>query len=200
MTPVLYSFRRCPFAMRARLALAYAGLEVEHREILLRDKPAVMLSASPKGTVPVLVLEDRVLEESRDVMVWALERSDPKGLLLMSQKDWALVDEIDGPFKAALDRTKYHTRYGSDPRVERLKAQPTLDKLSARLSAHRFLSADAPRATDIAIFPFVRQFANIDKAQFQATTSTALQTWLEHWLESDVFAKIMVKHPIWQPA
>jgi glutathione S-transferase len=117
MTPVLYSFRRCPYAIRARLAILSAGLEVELREVVLRDKPAAFLEASPSGTVPCLVNAGEVIDESLDVMIWALKQHDPEGWMSMPQAGYELIAEIDGPFKHALDRTKYADRYpGTDPK------------------------------------------------------------------------------------
>ena len=162
MTPILYTFRRCPYAMRARMGLAHAGIKVELREILLRNKPAAMLKASPKGTVPVLVTGQGVIDESFDILRWALAQSDPQSLLDMPPAGYALIERIDGPFKTALDRTKYHTRLNSDADEERTKANACL----ATLSPNPYLLGSDATLADIASFPFVRQFANIDRARF----------------------------------
>lgn len=196
--PILYSFRRCPYAMRARLALQVSGVEIEHREILLRDKPAHMLEISPKGTVPVVLLPDgTVLEESLDVMLWALEQNDPEGWL--ARKDDALVAANDGPFKHHLDRYKYATRYdGADPLEHRDACEAQLKVLDARLGSQPFLSGETRRFTDAAIMPFIRQFANTDREWFDARPYPALQAWLNGWLTSEIFAKVMAKHRLWE--
>ncbi|MEC9250109.1 MAG: glutathione S-transferase [Pseudomonadota bacterium] len=198
--PVLYSFRRCPFAMRARMALDVAGIEVEHREILLKDKPRAMLEASPKGTVPVLVLaEDQVLEESLDVMHWALTRNDPQAWLPVTARERDWIDRIDGPFKAALDRYKYPNRYeDSDPLVARTHCAEILAALDARLAEQRFIHGEHAGLADNATFPFIRQFAHTDRTWFDAQDWPALQAWLQHFLESERFERIMIKHPLWQ--
>ncbi len=198
--PVLYSFRRCPYAMRARLALAASGTQVEHREILLRDKPAHMLDISPKGTVPVLLLEDgTVLEESLDIMLWALGRNDPEGWL--DRHDEALVAANDGPFKHHLDRYKYANRYqGAEPQAHREECLALLQVLESRLATQPFLSGQTRGLTDAAIAPFVRQFANSDRAWFDAQALPGLQRWLADFLQSQLFGRVMVKHPLWQAA
>lgn len=197
--PILYSFRRCPYAMRARLAIASSKTPVELREILLRDKAQAFLDASPSATVPCLKTEEQVLDESLDVMLWALEQSDPEGWLDMPPEGRDLITEADGPFKAALDRTKYHTRYGSDPEEERAKANVFLAKLDAQIGDKAFLFKDTPSLADMAILPFVRQFAFVDKARFDAEPIGNLKRWLESFLVSDIFAHIMPKYPVWTP-
>ncbi|MBB5515629.1 glutathione S-transferase [Rubricella aquisinus] len=196
--PVLWSFRRCPYAMRARLAIARAGQRVELREILLRDKPQAFLETSPSGTVPCLRLPDRVLDESLDIMIWALERNDPDGLRDMPDAGWAWIAECDGPFKAALDRTKYASRYPAhDPDEEREKAAVFLRKLDAQLGHHGALFGARLTLADLAILPFVRQFAHIDRAWFRAQDWPHLIVWLDRFLESADFARIMSKYPLW---
>jgi len=198
--PVLYSFRRCPYAMRARLALDVSGTAVEHREILLRDKPQAMLDASPKGTVPVLVLPDgAVLEESLDVMRWALVRHDPEHWLAPPDADMAaLVEGCDGPFKHHLDRYKYAARYeDADARTHRDAALDYLKSLDARLRSSPQLFGAEMSMADAAIFPFVRQFANTDRDWFDALDLPGLQPWLEAHLASARFARIMKKYPLW---
>lgn len=200
--PILWSFRRCPYAMRARMALHVSGTEVEHREILLRDKPAEMLAHSPKGTVPVLVLEDgRVIEESRDVMMWALGRSDPEGWLAPGEAMFEWIDACDGPFKHHLDRFKYSVRYDdADPEHHRREGAKFLAKLDSRLRKSPQLFGDRMSLADAAIFPFVRQFANADPGWFEAQDYPALSAWLASHLASPRFAEIMVKHPLWDAA
>ena len=198
--PILYSFRRCPYAMRARLALHAAGIAVEHREILLRDKPQAMLDASPKGTVPVLVLPDgRVLEESLDVAHWALTQNDPEDWLAPGDEMAPLIARCDGDFKHHLDRYKYATRYDdADPDAHHAKAVELLYGLEDRLAASAQLTGPQVRLADIALFPFIRQFANADRSRFDALPLPALQAWLEAHVTSDRFAAIMRKQPLWQ--
>ena len=197
--PILYSFRRCPYAMRARLAIASSKTPVELREILLRDKAQAFLDTSPSATVPCLKTEGQVLDESLDVMLWALDQSDPEGWLDMPPEGRDLISEADGPFKAALDRTKYHTRYGSDPEEERAKANVFLAKLDAQIGDKAFFFKDTPSLADMAILPFVRQFAFVDKARFDSEPFDNLKRWLESFLASDRFAHIMPKFPVWSP-
>ena len=197
--PILWSFRRCPYAMRARLAIQSSGQRVALREILLRDKPAPFLAASPKGTVPVLQDGAKVVEESRDVMMWALTRSDPEGWLDMHDDGFALIDTCDGPFKAALDHTKYAVRYPDlDEADEREKAMTFLRQLDARLQQNAFLMGPRRTIADMAILPFVRQFANTDRAWFDAQGLSALTRWLDDFLTSQRFQAVMTKFPPWQ--
>lgn len=196
--PILWSFRRCPYAMRARLAIMLAGPQVELREIVLRDKPQAFLDTSSSGTVPALRLSDQVLDESLDIMIWALEQSDPHGLLDMPQEGWDLIAANDGPFKAALDHTKYTTRYPElDHAAEREKAVTHLCGLDARLASQGWLMGDRATLADYAILPFVRQFAFIDKAWFDAQDWPQLHAWLDRFLDSDLFASIMSKYTPW---
>ncbi|WP_417470442.1 glutathione S-transferase [Maricaulis sp.] len=200
--PILYSFRRCPYAMRARLALAASETEVEHREVLLRDKPAEMLAASPKGTVPVLVLPDgQVIEESLDIMRWALGRHDPRGWLAPGDAMFELVAINDGPFKRALDRYKYPNRYeGEDALENRARGLEFLTGLETRLSASPFLCGEAMSLADAATFPFVRQFAHTDRDWFAQQALPHVQAWLAAHLASPIFAAVMEKRPVWAPA
>lgn len=221
MPPVLYSFRRCPYAMRARLALAVSGQACELREVVLRNKPAAMLQASPKGTVPVLVLPDgRVIEQSLEIMLWALERHDPQQWLepdLASRADMLeLIGSCDHKFKHGLDRYKYPQRYEDvDPLAHREECALWLADLEDRLSisSSECRGADnvgAPpayglfgqRATlaDAAIMPFVRQFAQVDREWFDAEPWPALHAWLAAWLESALFNRVMEKYAPWDGA
>ena len=201
--PILYSFRRCPYAMRARLAIASSGLECTHREILLRDKPAAMLDASPKGTVPVLVLDDgKVLEESLDVAFHALERSDPENWLRPWREDGQRAKELvarnDGPFKHHLDRYKYASRYeDADAEEHRAAGLAVLESLNADLADHSFLGGEHFTFLDAAIAPFVRQFRIPDKDWFDSLDLPHLLKWLHDFMESERFAKIMKKYPVW---
>lgn len=197
--PILYSFRRCPYAMRARMALAISQTAVEHREVVLRDKPGAMLEASPKGTVPVVVLDDgTVLEESIDVMRWSLGQHDPEDWLAGDDRD--LIAAIDGPFKHHLDRYKYSTRHDSDPTTERTAAMAILQQLEDRLAHQTYLCGPDRSMADIAIFPFIRQFANTDREWFDAQSLPRVQRWLAEFLEAPLFQNIMVKHDQWKPA
>ncbi len=201
--PVLYSFRRCPYAMRARLALRVAGQAVEHREIELKHKPAAMLQASPKGTVPVLVRTDgAVLEQSLDIMRWALEHHDPEAWLPKDepsrQDAWALIAQNDGNFKFHLDRYKYPHRYGlADGVAHRAQAAVFLETLAQRLAANAYLNGPRFGLADAAIAPFVRQFAHTDKAWFAQQNWPALAQWLAAFEASAAFAQVMEKHPVW---
>lgn len=196
--PILYTFRRCPYAMRARMALAASGITCEMREVKLREKPSKMLEASPKGTVPVLVLPDgSVIDESIDVMRWALARSDPKGWL--SGDDEELIAANDGPFKHHLDRYKYSTRHGTDSEEHRSACLTILEKLEQRLTTDTYLCGGSQTLTDIAIMPFVRQFAATDRDWFDAQALPKLRNWLDSQIASGLFATIMVKRDQWQP-
>ena len=205
--PVLYSFRRCPYAMRARLALHVGGIAYEHREVVLKNKPAHMLSLSPKGTVPVLWLpeaaEGRVLEQSLDIMLWALRQRDPLGWLPASDaamaEALALIAHNDGPFKQQLDRYKYPNRSGLDSgAADRDKAAVWLHSLDARLRAQPFLTGEHFGLADAAVAPFVRQYAHTDPIWFAAQLWPALAKWLEDFEASALFAAIMHKHTPWQ--
>lgn len=197
--PVLYSFRRCPYAMRARLALHAGGTDVEHREILLREKPQAMLDVSPKGTVPVLVLPDgKALEESLDIMRWALQRQDPENWLAPGSQMDTLIAACDGDFKHHLDRYKYASRHDTDPAEHRRAASGFLALLERRLTASRQLFGDCMSMADAAIFPFVRQFAHTDRTWFYSQDWPRLAAWLDGHLASPRFAAVMHKHPVWK--
>ena len=201
--PILYSFRRCPYAIRARLALQASGQVCELREVVLRDKPPSMLEYSPKGTVPVLVLPGgQVIDESLDVMNWALQQSDPEGWLAPSQTDADEVDALiawnDGDFKHHLDRYKYSTRYeGADASEHRDEAERFLDALNARLSGQAYLFGANISLADAALLPFIRQFANADRKWFDALGYPDLQRWLGDFLDSQAFLDAMQKYPQW---
>ncbi len=196
--PVLYSFRRCPFAMRARMALLVSGQTVELREILLRAKPEAMLEASPKGTVPVLVLGDgSVIDQSLDIMRWALLRHDPEGWL--AGDDTGLMETFDGPFKHHLDRYKYPSRHGEDPLVHQSAGLALLAALDERLSASAYLCGPDPTLADIALFPFIRQFAATDQPWFDSQPLPHLQAWLAGLTGSDLFDRAMLRLAPWQP-
>ncbi len=197
--PILYSFRRCPYAMRARLAIHVAGVECELREIILRDKAPEFLAASPKGTVPVVVDGDQVIEESLDVMQWALAQSDPEGWLDMPEEGHALIAQSDGPFKSALDRYKYGSRHPeADTEDEREKGAIFLRKIDTMLQGQTHIYSNRPCLADMAIVTFVRQFAHVDQDWFYSQPWPDLIRWLDVFKASDHFAAIMGKHPKWQ--
>ncbi len=188
--------------MRARMGLYQSGINVTLREIVLRDKPASMLEASPKGTVPVLVLADgKVIDESLDIMRWALGENDPDGWLCADpQQTQQLIAHNDGPFKKALDRYKYPSRYpDEDCSGARATCEKTFIELNTRLQSYSYLLGDRPTLTDIAIFPFIRQCASVDKDWFAALPLPQLQEWLERHLQSELFKEIMPKFPVWKP-
>ena len=196
--PVLYTFRRCPYAMRARLAIAISGFACEVREVKLSNKPASMLAASPKGTVPVLVLSDgSVLEESLDIMRFVLEQKDPEGWLV--DVDPTLIARCDGPFKRDLDRYKYPERYGSDAMAHRSAGEEFLRVLDDKLRENGQLCGQNRNMTDMAIMPFVRQFAATDRNFFDSLPLVHLRKWLDEHLDSPLFASIMTKYNPWQP-
>lgn len=196
MKPILYSFRRCPYAIRARLAVASAGIKVELREVVLREKPEAFLQVSPSATVPCLVTSNGVIDESLDVMKWALEQNDPEGLLKMPAAGHEWIARADGPFKDALDRTKYAQRYPDvDPISQRNRASEFLTDLDAHIETWMF---DRPTLADFAILPFVRQFAFIDKDWFDAQPWPKLQSWLERFLASARFEDVMFKYEQWR--
>jgi glutathione S-transferase len=201
--PILYSFRRCPYAMRARLALAASGTVCELREVVLAHKPQALLDASPKGTVPVLVLPDgTVLEQSLDIMLWALRRHDPQQWLPAQPQNLEaalqLIAECDGSFKAQLDRYKYPNRYAlPDGLAARALAMPYLEALQTRLHTHPYLMGESFGLADAAIAPFVRQFAHTDPAWFASQPWPDLQRWLAGFEGSQAFARVMEKYPAW---
>lgn len=195
MTPILYSFRRCPYAMRARLAVAASGVQVELREILLRDKPEAFLAISPSATVPCLQTDQGVIDESLDVMLWALRQHDPEAWLEMPEPGWGWIERGDGPFKRALDRVKYASRYTAPEVVAaRVEAVQFFDGLEATLGDWIF---DRPSLADYALLPFVRQFAFVDKPWFDAQPWPRVQGWLARFLASERFNAVMAKQPVW---
>ncbi|MBC7994572.1 MAG: glutathione S-transferase [Rhizobacter sp.] len=200
--PLLYSYRRCPYAMRARMALLQAKRSFQIFEIVLRDKPAAMLALSPKGTVPVLHLPDgRVFDESWDIMRWALEPDDHEGWWgrAQSEENLGLLQRNDGDFKRHLDRYKYPERYPGEVtsrEAERSQAMAALlVRLETRLQRQPCLGGATPCATDLAIFPFVRQFAAVEPRWFAGQELPALQAWLAGWLRSALFVACMTKLP-----
>lgn len=194
--PVLYSFRRCPYAMRARMALMVSGTQVRLREIILRDKPQAMLDASPKGTVPVLIAESAVIDESLAVMRWALTQNDPEGWL--EGDGDPLIETADGDFKYHLDRYKYATRFeDADPEDHREKGMTFIAALDDRLHHGSFLKGETRTLPDIAIFPFVRQFRIADMDWFDTNAPERVRHWLNTLMASEVFHAVMKKYPLW---
>ncbi len=200
--PLLYSFRRCPYAMRARLALKISGLRVLLREIKLSQKPSVFLEASSKGEVPVLVLPGgKVIEESLDIMLWALNQHDPEAWLDSTLKEQTsrLISENDSTFKQHLDHYKYFERFPEAPQSEyRKQGETFLNTLEDLLQQKKYLLAERCTLADMAIMPFIRQFAGVDRDWFNQSPYQALRQWLDSLIESDLFISIMPKYVFWQ--
>ncbi len=198
MKPILYSYRRCPYAMRARMAIWAASIQVEVREVSLREKPAHLLQISPKGTVPVLQLPDgTVLEQSLDIMQWALAQHDPQGWLNADRDALNhLIAINDGEFKQALDRYKYPDRYPEHAQsFYREQGEQFLQRLETALQQHASLLGDSASMADVAIFPFIRQFSAVDAEWFASSSYPKLRAWLQGWLNTGLFAEIMHKFP-----
>lgn len=204
-SPILYSFRRCPYAIRARMALAHAGIETQLREVILRHKPQELLAISAKGTVPVLQLPNAtVIDESLDIMRWALHQNDPDGWLddttFRSAGQDKLIAWNDNEFKYFLDRYKYADRYPEFSReTYQQKCDPFLRELESRLNKSSYLCGNRQSLSDIALFPFVRQFAGVDAKWFQESPYRALVEWLAGFIGSQLFKTVMVKHKPWIP-
>jgi glutathione S-transferase len=196
--PILYSFRRCPYAMRARMALLVSGVPFEPREVVLRDKPAAMIAASAKATVPVLVLDSgEVIDESIDIMRWALRQNDPEDWL--AGDDVALIERFDDRFKHHLDRYKYPDRHQADPVEHRTAGLALLGELEQRLATRANLCRETRALADIAIMPFVRQFAAVDRAWFTAQPVPRVQGWLARHVASPLFDRAMQRVAPWTP-
>ncbi|MBD9586213.1 glutathione S-transferase [Pseudomonas sp. PDM03] len=195
----LYSFRRCPYAMRARMALRYSDVAVNIVEVSLKAKPAEMLALSSKGTVPVLSVDGQVIDESLAIMHWALAQNDPQDWLLKDDPAGqaqiaALIEENDQVFKVHLNRYKYAERYPEQPMAfYRSEGEVFLRRLDALLEGRDYLLAVHPSLADVALMPFVRQFAHVDREWFGQTPYVRLQAWLQRFLESDLFTSIMKK-------
>lgn len=199
--PILYSFRRCPYALRARMSLAYAGIDCELREVDLKNKPADMLAVSPKGTVPVLVLSDeQVIDESLDVMRYAVAQHDPDnwGLELDADIERTFIKE----FVPAVMRYKYPERYADEgvaTEQRRVHVERYLADMNNRLTRMPFLCADRLTFSDVAVFPFFRQCRLVDADWFDGQPYAALHTWLDYLLSSDFYVQVMQKSDPWQP-
>ncbi|WP_221076780.1 glutathione S-transferase [Agarivorans aestuarii] len=210
--PILYSLQNCPYAMRARLAILLAEQAVYLRPIVMKNKPEEMLALSPKGTVPVLVLSDsnhpesannQVIDESLDIMLWALKRNDPKDLLYSKQAGaldemLQVIEQNDRQFKPDLERYKDAKRYHhEDLEACRLKCEPFAQSLEQRLTQHAYLMGSTPSLLDYALLPFVRQFSKVNRQLYLNGPYTHLQAWLNQHLQSRLFSKAMFKHPLW---
>lgn len=201
-TPILYSFRRCPYAIRARMALAYSGINVRIREVVLKKKPEALRILSPKATVPVLQLPSgAVLDESIDIIHWALAQHDPHDWALPSQASVrdALIAQNDLAFKPLLDGYKYPQRQDPpDPTFYRKQSLPFLNTLEQRLQATPYLMGVQASMVDIALFPFIRQFSMVDIAWFEHSSYTKLIRWWKGWIEHPLFHAVMTKYPLWE--
>lgn len=205
--PILYSLQHCPYAMRARLGILLAQQPVMLRAIVMQNKPAEMLAASPKGTVPVLVLgaehQNQVIDESLDMMLWALERNDPENFLYAESPDTLaeilhVIHENDAVFKPLLEQYKRAKRFhGDDEEHCRLLCEPFIQGLEYRLTQHEFLMGTTPSLLDYALLPFVRQFSRVNRQLYLHGPYTHLQRWLNHHLQSRLYARAMLKYPLW---
>ncbi len=196
--PYLFSYRRCPYAMRARMALVDSKIEFDVYEISLRNKPNEMLNISAKGTVPILRLNKLVLDESLDIMKWAYKNSKYKHSDLLEPGDKKIADELvalnDGKFKNSLDSYKYFERYPEKSKVEHRKScYFFLEILEKRLEITSFLISNTRTFSDICIFPFIRQFMNVDKEWFDNSEYKRVKKWLALLIESDLFKMAMIK-------
>ncbi|MBP6088739.1 MAG: glutathione S-transferase [Polaromonas sp.] len=201
--PILYSFRRCPFAMRARLALLTSGIQSELREVVLRNKPTEFLATSPKGTVPVLVTtQGEVIEQSWDIMLWALRQHDPAQWLpsdaKVFERGMQLLHRCDGEFKQLLDRYKYPKQHGlEDGTGARNEALFFLANLESLLTQQRYLFNSNIGIFDAAILPFIRQFSHVDIDWFAAQPLPSVQAWLSAFEHSADFKRAMTVYPAW---
>ena len=205
--PILYSLQNCPYAMRARLAILLAQQTVMLRAIVMQHKPAEMMALSPKGTVPVLVLacenKQYVIDESLDIMLWALNLNDPENLLYSQNTDvleemLQIIDENDAQFKPNLEQYKRAKRFhGNDEEHCRLLCEPFIQRLESRLAQHEFLMGATPSLLDYALLPFIRQFSRVNRQLYLQGPYTHLQRWLSHHLQSRLFSRAMLKYPLW---
>ena len=196
--PILYSFRRCPYAIRARWALLSSNIDVELREVVLKDKPSEFLKVSNSGTVPCLHSSDKIIDESIDIMIWALRKNDPDGWLDMPDEGYGLIDEVDKKFKPHLDKTKYASRYPKiDSEISRRLAIDYLINFDKKIEG-QFLFGNQPKLADVAIFPFVRQFANIDINWFNEFQWKKLKDWLDFFVGSKMFITSQKKFDQWR--
>jgi len=202
--PVLYSLRNCPYAMRARLAIYASGQQVHLRDLVLSNKPAEMLLASPKGTVPVLITaENSVIDESLAVMLWAFTQSDPQNYLDASQPNalaemLELISLFDNEFKEHLEQYRCAKRYHEPSLIEnRQQCEHYLAGLELRLNQHQYLMSDNPSLADLALMPFIRQFARVERQWYLQSPYPKLRQWLNQYLQSRMFSKVMAQNPMW---
>ena len=200
-SPCLYTFRRCPYAIRARMTLAYSEIRVELREVRLSSMPQEMLDISPKATVPVLLLPDGSLfEESLDIMHWALLIADPQQWLVDDSESQELIRQNDEDFKPLLDAYKYADRFPQLSQLEhRTSAEYFLHQLEVKLRQHPFLVSERKTISDVAIMPFIRQFAGVEPRWFEQCEYAGVRRWLNQQIESDLFKSVMSKSAFWQP-
>ena len=200
--PILYSFRRCPYAMRARMAIHISDQRCELREVLLRDKPPSMLEYSAKGTVPVLILQDgKVIDESLDVIDWALNLNDPDDWQRSkdTKKTKELIKINDGEFKYHLDRYKYSKRYDNeDPEFHRKKCLKFIESINNELNNSKYIFDDNISYADIVLLPFIRQFRIADIEWFDSLPYDNLKKWLSSFLDSSLLNSIMKKYDLWK--
>ena len=205
--PVLYSLRNCPYAMRARLAIYASGQLVQLRDLVLSDKPPEMLIESPKGTVPVLVtVDNEVVDESLAIMLWAFSQSDPADYLNKNDETsltemFSIISRFDNEFKRHLEKYRCSKRY-HEPSLDedRQKCEYYLAELELRLRKHQYLMSDTPSLTDLALMPYVRQFARVERQWYLQSPYPKLRQWLNGYLQSRMFSKVMAKHPLWLEA
>ena len=190
--------------MRARLALLLAQQSVQIRAITMKDKPDEMLQASSKGTVPVLIIDEKfIIDESLDVMLWALNRNDPENLLYAHDEKaltemLKIIKENDNEFKTKLEKYKRAKRFhGDDLEDSRLECEVFVQDLEQRLSQHEFLMGETPSLLDFALLPFIRQFSRVNKSIFSQDQYTNLRRWLRYHLQSRLFSIAMIKYPLW---
>lgn len=205
--PILYSLQHCPYAMRARMAILLAEQSVMLRAIVMKNKPEAMLQISPKGTVPVLIIEDRdatkIIDESLDIMLWALNKNDPLGLLYPQSPDilpqmLELIEYNDTVFKPLLEQYKSARRYHKDSEIhDRTQCESFIAQLEIKLNQHTFIMGDTPSLADYALIPFVRQFAKVDRQWYLQAPYPKLQHWLKAHLDSPLFSKTMAKYSLW---
>jgi glutathione S-transferase len=202
--PVLYSLRNCPYAMRARLAIYASGQQVQLRDLVLSNKPAEMLNLSPKGTVPVLVTADNlVIDESLSIMQWAFSQTDPDDYLNKAAPNamtdmLAVIARFDNEFKGHLEQYRCAKRYHEPSLIkDRQQCERYLADLESRLCLHPYLMSDTPSLTDLALMPFIRQFARVERQWYLQSPYPKLRQWLNHYLQSRMFSKVMAKYPMW---
>ena len=203
-TPILYSFRRCPYCMRAHMALRNAGIKIELREVELKNMPQQLLDLSPDTTVPVLQLsDDEVMTESWDIVKWALSQHDPDNWSGNDNEYFLdaeiLIETNDYSFKPDLDHYKYADRHPEQTQEQyRIACETFIEELEDMLSDNRYLLADKISLADIGVFPFVRQFSLVDKDWFDQSDYPAVRSWLQRLIDTDLFQQVFQKHKLWQ--